>query len=553
MTDPGTNRELSSTSNRTLLRITWPFLLIVVVLVLLASESLKIVSATRAYVGAESLWSKAQKEAVYSLFRYAQSHAETDYRAYREAVAVPLGDRRARLELEKETPDPAVVREGFIAGRNDPDDVGGMIMLFRRFRHVSFMDRAIGIWTQGDAQIAELDAAAEELHARVQSGDAAPSSLAPILARIDDVNRRMTPLEMAFSGTLGEASRWTQEILEVALVLVAAALGIGGIAISRRMLRTSAALEAQLHAERDRAQVTLHSIAEAVITTDERGRIETLNPVAESLTGWTRAGALGRPLDEVFDIIDETNRQTRINPVATLLDGGRGVELRGDAILIRRDGRELGIDASAAPIRDRDGAITGAVLVFYDVTDERRYAAQLSHQARHDALTGLANRREFEHRLQRALASAAELDRRHAMLYLDLDHFKEVNDVCGHAAGDELLREISLLLQHRLREGDTLGRLGGDEFGVLLENCAPDHAVRIAESLRDAVAEVAFACHGRSFTLGVSVGLVPIAAGPHTEADILNAADASCYQAKAYGRGRVHIGEVTDKPSEARG
>ena len=550
MGNPGTRPLLATAGDRALLRITWPFLLIVVALVLLASESLRIVSATRAFVGGESLWSKAQKEAVYSLFRYAQSHAESDYREYLDAVAVPLGDRRARLELEKEAPDLAVAREGFIAGGNDPDDVDGMITLFRRFRHVSFMSRAIDTWAQGDEHIAALVAAAEELHARIRSGDAPPSSLGPVLVRIDDINRRLTPLGASFSGTLGEASRRTQEILEVLLVFVAAALGIVGIALSRRMLRTSAALEAQLHAERDRAQVTLHSIAEGVITTDERGRIETLNPVAEALTGWTLKAAVGRPLEEVFDIIDETNRQARINPVATLLDGGRGVELRGDTILIRRDGREVGVDASAAPIRDRDGAIVGAVLVFYDVTDERRFAAQLSHQARHDALTGLPNRREFEHRLQRALAAAAELDRRHAMLYLDLDRFKEVNDACGHAAGDELLREISLLLQRKLREGDTLARLGGDEFGVLLENCAPDHAARIAEALRDAVAQVAFECHGRSFTLGVSVGLVPIAAGPHTEADIMNAADANCYRAKAFGRGRVHVGEVAEKPRD---
>ncbi|HYR00803.1 MAG TPA: diguanylate cyclase [Casimicrobiaceae bacterium] len=550
MGHPGTRPPLTNAADRALLRITWPFLLIVVALVLLASESLTIVSATRAFVGGESLWSKAQKEAVYSLFRYAQSRAESDYRDYLDAVAVPLGDRRARLELEKEAPDLAVAREGFIAGRNDPDDVDGMIMLFRRFRHVSFMSRAIDIWAQGDELIAALVVAAEELHAQIRSGDVPASSLGPVLLRIDDINRRLTPLGASFSGTLGEASRRTQEILEVLLVFVAAALGVVGIALSRRMLRTSAALEAQLHAERDRAQVTLQSIAEGVITTDERGRIETLNPVAEALTGWTRKAAVGRPLEEVFDIIDETNRKARINPVATLLDGGRGVELRGDAILIRRDGREVGVDASAAPIRDRDGAIIGAVLVFYDVTDERRFAAQLSHQARHDALTGLPNRREFEHRLQRALAAAAELDRRHAMLYLDLDRFKEVNDACGHAAGDELLREISLLLQRKLREGDTLARLGGDEFGVLLENCAPDHAARIAEALRDAVAQVAFECHGRSFTLGVSVGLVPIAAGPHTEADIMNAADANCYQAKAFGRGRVHVGDVAEKPRD---
>ena len=154
-----------------LLRITWPFLAIVVLLVLLASESLKIVSASRAYVGAESLWSKAQKEAVYSLFRYAQSRSEADYRSYLQSISVPMGDRRARLELSKEEPDLAVAREGFLAGKNDPEDVDGMITLFRRFRAVSFMRRAIGIWAEGDEGIAELNAAAQDLHAHVVAGD----------------------------------------------------------------------------------------------------------------------------------------------------------------------------------------------------------------------------------------------------------------------------------------------------------------------------------------------------------------------------------------------
>ncbi|MEO8676906.1 MAG: diguanylate cyclase [Casimicrobiaceae bacterium] len=661
---------MPTTSNyRRLLRITWPFLAIVVLLVVLASESLKIVSASRAYVGGESLWSKAQKEAVYSLFRYAQSHSEADYRGYRESISVPIGDRRARLELQKDTPDLAVAREGFISGRNDPDDVDGMIMLFRRFRDVSFMNRAIGIWTEADERIEELGAAAEDLHNHIAAGDYGPGALDPILARIDDANRRLTPLEVAFSSTLGEASRRTQEILEVALILVAAALVIGGIAISRRMLRTSddlehalrvseerfalavdgsnagiwdwnvltgevyysprykellgydhdelsntigsfldhlhpdelearlAALderrvhgapydaeirlrsrsgeyrwfqargksvrgadgeairmagsitditvrkqaEAQLYAEKDRAQVTLQSIAEGVIATDAQGRVETLNPAAQSLTGWSDAEARGRPLAEVFTIVDEANPHVRIDPVATLLQDGRSVELRGNTMLVRRDGREIGVDSSTAPIRNRDGATIGAVLVFYDVTDDRRFAEQLSHQARHDPLTGLANRREFEHRVGRALDTAADGGRRHAVLYLDLDRFKEVNDMAGHAVGDELLREISVLLQRKLRQGDTLARLGGDEFGVLLENCAPDHAARIAEALRDAVAHMQFASQGVSFRIGASIGLVAVADGERSVADVLRRADLSCYKAKGSGRDRVHV------------
>ncbi len=294
--------------------------------------------------------------------------------------------------------------------------------------------------------------------------------------------------------------------------------------------------------------MTLHSIAEGVIATDEFGHVETVNPVAEALTGWTVAEAAGRPLEEVFTIVDEANRRVRLNPVAPLLREGRNVELSGNTILVRRDGREIAVDTSTAPIRDRDGATIGAVLVFSDVTDDRRTAAQLSHQARHDPLTGLANRREFEHRLEHALESAAEGDRRHAVLYLDLDQFKEVNDTSGHAAGDELLREISVLLQHKLRQGDTLARLGGDEFGVLLENCAPDHAGRIAESLRNAVAHMQFTSTGRSFKLGVSIGVVPISDGKLSVPQILGAADASCYKAKRSGRDRVHFYNAQEEP-----
>jgi len=221
-------------------------------------------------------------------------------------------------------------------------------------------------------------------------------------------------------------------------------------------------------------------------------------------------------------------------------------------VLMRRDDGEIAVDVSAAPIRDRDGTIIGAVIVFYDVTDDRRSIAQLSHQARHDALTGIPNRREFEHRLSRALGDAAELDRQHAVLYLDLDHFKAVNDLCGHAAGDALLQDISGLLQKKLRAGDTLARLGGDEFGVLLENCPPEVAIRIAEALRETVAEFRFVWKERKFALGVSIGLVPIAEQKYSVADVLSAADACCYKAKRSGRNRVNVHKLREEPSRQR-
>jgi PAS domain S-box-containing protein len=350
------------------------------------------------------------------------------------------------------------VREGFIAGANDPDDIDGMIMLFRRFREMPFMNDAIAIWAEGDERIADLDALAEELHAAIVAADAQPGTLAPILARIREVNRRLTSLAVRFSNTLGEASRQTQAILEVVLALTALLLASGGIGLAWRMLRAGDALgealrvseerfevavagsnagiwdwnvrtdevyysprykellgyagseftddiksfldhlhpderavkiaaltahltsgavyddeirlrtrsgeyrwfqargksvhdalgsatrmagsitditdrkqaEAQLFAERDRAQVTLESIGDAVITTDEAGRVEYLNPVAEILTGVPAIGARGLPLERVLRIVKETDRQVPVNPTAELRRGARTVKLGGD-------------------------------------------------------------------------------------------------------------------------------------------------------------------------------------------------------------------------------
>jgi len=185
--------------------------------------------------------------------------------------------------------------------------------------------------------------------------------------------------------------------------------------------------------------------------------------------------------------------------------------------------------------------VLGAVLVFRDVSDQRRMAREMSYRATHDALTGLPNRREFERRVSLALGQRRMPPASHAVLYLDLDEFKLVNDTCGHAAGDELLRQMSALLRPRLREGDTLARLGGDEFGVLLEHCAPAAALRIAESLRKTIGDFHFVWKQRPFKVGVSIGLVNLADGTRTLAQVLSAADAACYMAKEKGRNRVQL------------
>jgi diguanylate cyclase (GGDEF)-like protein/PAS domain S-box-containing protein len=310
--------------------------------------------------------------------------------------------------------------------------------------------------------------------------------------------------------------------------------------------------EEALFEAKERAQITLHSIGDAVITTDAHGIVDYLNPVAETLTGWTTAEARGRPSREVFQTVDEQTRQPTPDPVAHCLREGKIVGLADHAVLIRRDGSEYDIDDSAAPIRGRDGQLLGAVLVFHDVTETRRLTRQLAHDATHDALTGLINRPEFERRLERALNSARQYGARHALCYLDLDQFKVVNDTAGHAAGDELLRQINAILLGMFRERDTLARIGGDEFGLLLDNCPLDRAQVIAQTVVSNIRDYRFHWEGRSYQIGVSIGLVPITAETRDTVQLLTQADVACYVAKELGRNRVHLYQQEDSEAALR-
>jgi len=299
-------------------------------------------------------------------------------------------------------------------------------------------------------------------------------------------------------------------------------------------------------------QVTLESIGDAVITTDVDGRVQWLNPVAERLTGWPKLEAQGQPLHSVFDILDQETRQFIADPVATCLAEGRAVGLASDTVLISRDGAEYGIEDSAAPIRSPSGEVLGAVLVFHDVSEQRRLSHEMSHRARHDALTGLANRAEFEARVGRVLTRVHEDDSANALMYIDLDQFKLVNDACGHSVGDQLLRQVAGLLQACVRGRDTVARLGGDEFGVILEHCDTAQAARVAQKICDQMDEFRFLHDGRRFRVGTSIGLVPLDARWPSMAAVLQAADTSCYAAKDAGRNRVHVWFDTDRAMKTR-
>jgi len=251
--------------------------------------------------------------------------------------------------------------------------------------------------------------------------------------------------------------------------------------------------EQAIFAEKERAQVTLQSIGDAVISTDADGRIEYINPVAESLTAWSLAEARGQPIGTVLNLLNELTREPIENSLHGALGRSAAATPADHAVLVTRAGHEVAIQESAAPICDRQGRVIGAVTVFHDVTKERRLKRALSWQASHDALTGLINRREFDNRLHGALLAAQRGEGTFALLYIDLDQFKVVNDTCGHQAGDRLLRDVTGLLHTHVRASDTIARLGGDEFGVLLEGCTPDQATRIAEGVRQAIRDFRYA------------------------------------------------------------
>jgi diguanylate cyclase (GGDEF)-like protein/PAS domain S-box-containing protein len=311
-------------------------------------------------------------------------------------------------------------------------------------------------------------------------------------------------------------------------------------------------IERELAEKHELLRVTLKSIGDAVITTDAAGCVQWMNPVAERMTGWLVHEAHGKPLTQVFHIVHELTRLTAESPAIRCLSEGVNSGLAHHTLLISREGREYGIEDSAAPIRDGAGTLLGVVLVFHDVSEQRRISNEMSFRASHDELTGLVNRAEFEARLERMLRRSKEDHSTNAMMFIDLDQFKLVNDACGHAMGDKLLCQVSRMLEANVRARDTLARLGGDEFGIIMEHCSVEQAQRAAQQICDQMEEFRFLHDARRFRIGTSIGLVPVDARWSGISPALQAADTACYAAKEAGRNRVHVWFDTDQALRAR-
>ena len=535
-----------------LLGIVWPFIAVVLFQALLGCVSLYVLSAVRGYVAGESLWSKGQKDAIYYLTLYADNRDETTYLKYQQAIAVPQGGHELRVAPDQSTPDLSAARLGILKGGNHPDDVSSLIWLYLNFRHFSYLEKAIELWTVGDGYLVQLDDLAREMHGAISRDQVSANDVRQWKAHITAINEGVTPAAKAFSDALGEGSRMILRLLLTTNLATALGLIVLALLRTHKLLTQRHAFADALQQEKERAQITLESIGDGVITTDVDGAITYMNPAAEALTHWNSAQAHGLPLAALFNLLDDNAQPDGFTLIEHIVKGQLSGGSEHSKTIQRLDGSTVSVTLVGAPIRSA-GKVTGAVLVLHDMTQERQYIANLSWQATHDALTGLANRREFEFRLEQVMHPTAQhLGERHALMFLDLDQFKLVNDTCGHAAGDELLRHICALLQSDLREGDTLARLGGDEFGILLENCPAAVAEKIAESLRHTVQSLHFVWKGRPFMTTVSIGLVHLGHTPTTLETSLRAADMACYMAKEKGRNRVQVYHADDSELSLR-
>lgn len=314
---------------------------------------------------------------------------------------------------------------------------------------------------------------------------------------------------------------------------------------SMRDVTERRALEQRLAAQKERAQATLRAIADGVITVDARGCIEYINPAAERITNWPGEVGVGQPVTRVFKPRGVRQQPPDNASVAGLSAWFHSVS-DAPVTVERRDGGEAVVQLSVASVADSDGQPQGLVLTFRDTSQTASLLRELAYRASHDSLTGLFNREEFERQLKGLVTEAQAGGGSHVLAYIDLDQFKLINDTCGHAAGDALLKDVSRALGPLLAYNDVLARLGGDEFGLLLPHCSISDALTTVRTLIGAIGRLRFSWADRQFVLGASVGLAPVVRGTPNADAVMMSADAACYVAKEQGRNRAHVFEISD-------
>lgn len=509
------------------------------VLLVLSLTGLQALSAARAYVGGEALWSKAQKDAVYHLRKYARGGEPDAWTAFRQAIEVNLGDRRARLALQQEPPDREAAHEGFLAGRNHPDDVPKMIWLFLWFDWFGPFGQALDIWEQGDAKIAELEGLGKRLRRAVEAGKTSREvngEVDALLADLDRLNRELTRLEDAFSESIGAGSRQLQIWIFVLITAITVLLLGTGIGLSRWLARYVRVSSEALAESEQRYRALAENSPVGIWHITESGETVYVNPAMREIL---EAGE-SEPMEGVryhrfflpegLETVDRQRPKRHAGEASTY-----------EADLVGWKGSQRPVLVSGAPLLDAEGQLEGMIGTFVDISDRKQAEKLLQHQALHDPLTDLPNRTLFLRRLDEALERAREEGSLVAVIFLDLDRFKVINDSLGHGSGDQVLIRLAERLDKCLPEDDLVARLGGDEFAALLEHqtdrdSAIDKALRIAEAVEEMVS-----VDGTRLRLTASLGIALLRPAHETGQMLLRDADIAMYVAKRKGGGQYHV------------
>ena len=541
---PGARPVSTRSSQRGVTILVAVFLVVISAVLGLAAVGLEVLTSVRAYVGGEGLWSKAEKDAASALSRYIAEGDEAYYREFLRQLAVPLGDRRAREELERPGTDLAIARAGFLQGRNHPADVDGMSRLFIRFRRFEHLDRAIAIWQQGDELIAELAKVGEDVHSRASAGRLTEEERKRFLGEVELINGRVTILEDAFSAKLGEAARWVRDALQRAML--ATTILLVGVALVASIhigtfLRNQ---EDSLRASEGRYRQAFEENLAGMYRTTLDGRILECNVAFARILGRVTPDDLkGLAFSDLcFDPAENAALKERASEQRMLVNHEICLR-RPDGAAIWAVVNENALYSAAGP-SVKEGSLV-------DITDRRQGEEESRFQASHDALTRLPNRLLFSDRLSLAILNAQRHRKPLAVMFLDLDHFKRINDGLGHSAGDDVLVQVAERLRSCLRGNDTVARLGGDEFIFLVSDVMKESDVAsLARKILALVSE-SLNVGGQEIQLTASLG-IGIFPTDGTDADTLVAnVDTAMYRAKELGRNNFQF--FTRPAGEAAG
>lgn len=498
--------------------------------------SLQLQSSVRAYVSGESQWSKGQKEATYFLNAYARTKSETDYQKYHRAIAIPLGDHKARVSLDRPDPDIEAARQGFLEGMNHPDDVPGMISIFLHFRHTPLMKNPIAIWGEADVHLFKLSSLGQQLHELIRKNDTDEEALSNLVEEINSVSLRLTPLENEFSRVLGEVSRLVNLLIVVFVSLITVLLLGLGIVLSRRMIKQRVDSTNALRQSEMRLKATISTAMDAVVEISSESVITHWSSQAEIMFGWTADEAIGQPVHRL--IIPPDQREAHLQGLSRFMATGVGAVMnkRVEVQALRRDGSEFPAELTISPIRWQDKYEFCAFI--RDVSEQKNAAEQLRTLAHYDAITGLPNRILFQDRLSQETKQSNRTGLPVAVMFLDVDHFKDINDTLGHNKGDILLKQTADRLLGCIRETDTVARFGGDEFVVILSQLSDLGTVdHIAERMLQTMANPFHLAEDVAYlSASIGIAIYPVDADTHEE--LIKNADQAMYLVKKTGRNR---------------